>query len=84
MIKCVVKSHEETIIAVRGNPLTVVIKLPDGVCPGRFESAEAFADLIGTLKTKYPENNFQLLPFSYNTTEDGCNPVLESILAVAV
>ena len=73
---------DEEILVVRETPITLMLKLPDGCTPGRWEAAEAFAEIVAQVVVRYPNNTFQFLPFSYNTPEDGTNPALDAILAV--
>lgn len=67
---------------VREQPLVVLIDLPEGCTPGRWESAVAFGECFAELKNQYPDKKFQLLPFQYQTYENGTEPTLVSILAV--
>lgn len=75
---------DEEIAVVREEPLTLLLKLPDGCTPGRWEAAKAFAEILAEVCKKHPGKNFQLLPFSYSTLNDGTNPALDSVLAVAI
>lgn len=68
---------------VKKNPLVLIIDLPAGCTPGRWEAAEAFAEEFKKLKEDFPDNEFHFLPFSYDTPTDGTNPALNAILAVA-
>jgi hypothetical protein len=62
-------------------PLTLLITLPDGCRPGRFEAAQSFAQSVGRLRELYGKNmNFQLLPFEYVDDEEGT--ALVAILAI--
>lgn len=74
---------DETIMVVQKEPLVLLLNLPDGCTPGRWESAEAFSELITETRKRYPDKRFQFLPFSYDTLSDGTNPALDSILAVS-
>lgn len=74
---------DEEITIVREEPLTLILTLPDGCTSGRWEAAEAFADILAEMNKRYPGKNFQLLPFSYNTPSDGTNPALNAIFAVS-
>ena len=60
------------------NPLTILIQLPDGCTPGRWEAVEAFAQSVADLKNLHPDKNFQLLPFTF---DDGN---LSSMLAISL
>jgi hypothetical protein len=73
---------DELIVKVRDEPLTLVLKLPDGCTPGRWEAAEAFGEIIAEMRRRYPGKSFQLLPFSY-VAPDGANPAIGVVLAVA-
>lgn len=70
----------EEIVKVRDEPLTLMLKLPDGCTPGRWESAEAFAEIIAEMRNRYPGKNFQLLSFSYDGTT---YHALDAVLAIA-
>ena len=72
---------EGQVVPLDDEPLTCVLRLPEGCTPGRFEAAEAFQEACGELKRLYPGKRFQLLPFSYNT-DRGENPALACILAI--
>lgn len=73
---------DEEIVKVRDKPLTLLLKLPDGCTPGRWEAAEAFAEIIAEMRSRHPDKTFQLLPFSYNTPNDGVDPALDTVLAI--
>ena len=73
---------DENILLVQEEPLTLLLTLPDGCTPGRWEAAVSFAGIIRETKIKYSGKKFQLLPFSYDTPSDGTNPALNAILAV--
>jgi hypothetical protein len=75
--------NNEEIILVREEPLTLILKLPDGCTPGRWEAAEAFAEINAEMCKQYPGKTFQLLPFSYDTYKDGTSPALNAVLAIA-
>lgn len=68
---------------VQKEPLILLLCLPAGCCPWRWEAAESFAKIIAEMKAKHPDKSFQLLPFSYATVADGIDPALNSILAIA-
>lgn len=74
---------DEEIIKVHDEPLTLLLKLPDGCTPGRFEAAEAFTEIISEMQRRHPGNTFQLLPFSFCTANDGINPALDAVLAIS-
>ena len=74
---------DEEIVTVRDEPLTLMLKLPDGCTPGRWEAAEAFAEIIAEMHSRHPGKTFQLLPFSYATPSGGTNPALDAMLAIA-
>lgn len=65
------------------NPLSYILCLPDGVCPGRYEAAEAFARAAAELKGLHPDVEFNFFPFAYVTDPKGRDPVLTTILAIA-
>jgi len=67
---------------VRDEPLTLMLKLYEGRTPGRPEAAEAFAEIIAEMRSRYPGRTFQLIPFSYAML-DGVHLALDAILAVA-
>lgn len=68
---------------IQVEPLTLVLKRPDGCTSGSHEAAEAFAESIAALRKGYPGRKFQLLPFSYRTCANGVDPALDAILAIA-
>lgn len=74
---------DEEIRVVREEPLTLLLKLPDGCTPGRWEAVEAFAEIFAEVRMRYPGKNFQRLPFSFSTYSDGTDPALDAILAIA-
>ena len=74
---------DEEIVKVRDEPLTLMLKLPDGCTPGRWEAAEAFAEVIAEMRNRHPDKTFQLLPFNYDTQKDGANPAISAMLAIA-
>lgn len=74
---------DEEIVKVRDEPLTLMLTLPDGCTPGRWEAAEAFAEIIAEMHNRHPGKTFRLLPFSYDTPRDGANPALNAVLAIA-
>ncbi|MBI2098041.1 MAG: hypothetical protein HYT49_00025 [Candidatus Wildermuthbacteria bacterium] len=74
---------DEELVTVRAELLTLMLKLPDGCTPGRWEAAEAFAEIIAEMRKRHPSKTFQLLPFSYDTLEDGTNPAISAVLAIA-
>ena len=73
------------IVKVRGEPLTLLLKLPDGCDAGRWEAAVAFGEIVAELRRRYPGKTFQLLPFSFyqNTIEILNAPALAAMLAIA-
>lgn len=74
---------DEELQIVREEPLMLLVNLPGGYAPGRSEAADAFGEIIASLRKKYPGKSFQYLPFSYATPRDGTDPALNAILAVA-
>ena len=61
-----VKVTDEEITLVRKDPLCLLLKLPDGYTPGRWEAVEPFADVIAEARRRYPGTSFQMLPFAYD------------------
>ena len=74
---------DEEIAKVRDEPITLMLKLPDGCTPGRWEAAEAFAEIIAEMRKRYPGKTFQLLPFNYDTPKDGTDPALSAVMAIS-
>jgi len=66
---------------IRESPLVLRLCLPDGCPAGKWVAVEVFAEGWATLKEKYPDRSFQLLPFHYETLEDGTSPALDTMLA---
>ena len=62
---------DETISVVQADPLVLLITLPDGCTPGRWEAAESFAQSIAELREKYPGVKFQFIPFGYEIYKKG-------------
>ena len=73
---------DEEILTVREELLVLLLKLPDRCTSGRWEAAEAFTEIIAELGKKYPDKQFQVLPFSFDTPSDGTNPALNTVLAI--
>jgi hypothetical protein len=71
---------DEEIVTVRDEPLTFILKLPDGCTTGRWKAAEAFAEIIAEMRSRYPGKTFQLLPFAFETS--GSSSALSSVLAI--
>ena len=74
--------NENEIRFVSKEPLVLLLKLPDGCTPGRWEAAEAFAETISEVHKRFCGMRFQFLPFTYDTPSDGTNPALSAMLAV--
>lgn len=74
-------NHEDThhVLTVAREPFVMLLNLPDGCTPGRWEAADAFVQAIAELQQKHPRRNFQFLPFSFNASSGG----LDAILAIA-
>ena len=75
--------YSETIHMIRENPVALLITLSDGCPSGRIEAAAAFAQLVAEVGKRYTGEDFQFLPFSFDTPEDGTNPALNTILTVS-
>ncbi len=85
------KNFEETdeISILSKNPLSILISLPNGCDPGKFEAAEAFVASIKKIKEVCPEKIFQFIPFEYsvcigNSDIQSGTSGLNSLLAVEV
>ena len=50
----------------REKPLIVLINLPDGCTPGRWEAAQEFATAIQELCRRYPHRKFAYVPFDHS------------------
>ncbi len=68
---------EHNVRPVSKVPLTVILRLPDGITQGKWAAAEAFSDCIRELREMYPGRRFQYVPFRYE-----CDS-LTAILAIA-
>jgi hypothetical protein len=67
---------------VKTSPLSYLLCLPDGITPGRYEAAEAFADAYVELSQMHLDRRFNFFPFSYKTDDGGKNPALNAVLAI--
>ena len=72
---------EEEIKVVQENPLVLILTLSDGINQGRWQAAENFGEIITEVKKRYPDKQFQYIPFNYAQTKQG--PALEAIMAIA-
>lgn len=72
---------DEEIVTVRDEPLTLILKLPDGCTTGRWEAAEAFAEIIAEMNNRHPGKMFQFLPFAFETS--GSGSALSAMLVIA-
>lgn len=68
---------------VKNDPLSYLLVLPDGITEGCYEAAEAFVDAYAELKQSHPDVQFNFFPFSFKSLDNGKNPALASILAIA-
>ena len=59
------------------DPLVLVIDLPDGCRPGRWEAARSFAESVAELRTRFPGKRFQIVPFSGRWVGDRMDPGTE-------
>jgi len=78
-------SHDagHTVRPVSASPLSYLLCLPDGVTPGRYKAAEAFAGAFAELATAHPGQKFNFFPFSYAVGGHGGDTALDAILAIA-
>lgn len=66
---------------VQESPLVVLLVLPDGCTPGKWQAATAFAEAVQELRGRYPGVRFQYVPFSY--VDGKFDPALRAMLAIA-
>lgn len=69
-------NNAHRVLTVSKNPLIMLLNLPDGCSPGRWEAAEAFAEAIAELRQKHLGQHFQFLPFSLEANGGGLNAIL--------
>lgn len=62
---------------VTADPLVLVIDLPDGCTPGRWEAAEAFAENVAELRRRFPGKRFQFVPVSGGAAVDAWLAIAE-------
>lgn len=74
----------DNVQVLSADPLVLIIDLPDGCSPGKWEAAESFAESFAGIVVKYPGKNFQFIPFSYDDCGGQDNPALKAVLAVSL
>ncbi len=61
-------NHPDSILCICCNEFnpqfTFLIKLSDGVIPGRYQAFEDFHSSFGWVYRNYPKKQFQIVPFS--------------------
>jgi hypothetical protein len=57
------RNHFDPIKIIWRDPLVLLLNLPDGCTDGRVEAATAFAKVISGVRQRYPNKEFQYIPF---------------------